>query len=383
MNKDFILMHYEICYPLRCYFDIEGDNLILKTEIIRIDQSIAGWESQLDHAAEVIRQGGLVAFPTETVYGLGANTFDIKAIENIYKAKGRPSDNPLIVHIAEPEDLKGLVRSVPSSAEMLMDAFWPGPLTMIMPKSDKIPSRITAGLDTVAIRMPSHPIARALIKKCGVPIAAPSANSSGRPSPTLAKHVIEDLSGKIDVIIDGGSAQVGLESTVLDVTVDPPMILRPGGITREQLTALLGNVAADAAIIGANSSTPPRSPGMKYRHYAPKAPFILFQGQASHVAKEIAARADEALSEGKSVGILITEETADEYRKDLFEHCKILCLGTRRAPESLAANLFKCLRDFDSSGVDIILAEAPDNSGIGVAVMNRMVKASGGNIIKL
>lgn len=383
MNKDFVMICYRINYPLWYYLHIEGDNLILKTEIIKIDQSIPGWDNQLDHAAEIIRCGGLVAFPTETVYGLGANTFNINAIENIYKAKGRPSDNPLIVHIAEPDDLEDLVISVPASAEMLMDAFWPGPLTMVMPKSDKIPLRITAGLDTVAIRMPSHPIARALIKKSGVPIAAPSANSSGRPSPTLAKHVIEDLSGKVDVIIDGGSAQVGLESTVLDVTVDPPMILRPGGITCEQLTALLGDVSTDAALSGAKTSTPPRSPGMKYRHYAPRAPFILFQGQAFLVAKEIVTHADKALGDGMSVGILITEETAGEYRQDLFEHCNILCLGSRKTPESLAANLFKCLRDFDASDVDIILAEAPDNSGIGMAVMNRMVKASGGNIIKL
>ncbi len=355
----------------------------MKTEIIKIDQNIPDWDKQLDHAAEIIRRGGLVAFPTETVYGLGANTFDVNALENIYKAKGRPSDNPLIVHIAKPEDLEGLVRSVPASAEKLMRAFWPGPLTMVMPKSDKIPLKITAGLDTIAIRMPSHPIAQALIRKSGFPIAAPSANSSGRPSPTLAKHVIEDLSGKVDVIIDGGSAQVGLESTVLDVTVDPPIILRPGGITREQLADLLGKVSTDTALTGTNSSTPPRSPGMKYRHYAPRAPFILFQGQASLAAKEIIKHADKALGDGMSVGVLITEETAGEYRKDLFEHCKVLCLGTRKAPESLAANLFKCLRDFDASDVDLILAEAPDNSGIGMAVVNRMAKASGGNIIKL
>lgn len=356
----------------------------MKTEIIKIDTSTPDWDKQLDHAAKVLTQGGLVAFPTETVYGLGANALDKKAIESIYSAKGRPSDNPLIVHISEIKSLKKLVSSIPPDAPAMMDAFWPGPLTLVMPKSEQIPSIITAGLDTVAIRMPSHPIALALIKKAGVPIAAPSANSSGRPSPTLAKHVIEDLSGKVDVIIDGGSTEVGVESTVLDLTVMPPMILRPGGITFEQLQQLLLNVGYDPALSNILVGTaPPRSPGMKYKHYSPKAALLLVMGDPERVASEISKRAELYHREGTSVGILSTEETAALYEPSLYSFCKILSLGSRKSPESLATNLFRCLREFDEKSIEVILAETPDIKGIGQAVMNRLIKAAGGNIIQL
>lgn len=354
------------------------------TEIIKIDTAVPDWDKQLDHATEILRSGGLVAFPTETVYGLGANALDEKAVKNIYKAKGRPSDNPLIVHIAETNVLGDLVTTVPAAAQRLMDAFWPGPLTLVFPKSDRIPSVITAGLDTVAIRMPSHPIALALIKKAGVPVAAPSANSSGRPSPTLAKHVIEDLSGKVDVIIDGGNSKVGLESTVLDITSVPPVILRPGGVTLEQLRQILGNVGVDPAIVsGHTSATPPRSPGMKYRHYAPKAALLIIQGQNDQVVSEISRRAALYINEGTVTGILATDETKALYESSIHISCRVLSLGSRLKPESLAANLFKCLREFDEKAVDVILSEMPESDGIGLAVANRLTKAAGGNIIKL
>ncbi len=362
----------------------------MRTEIIKIDINTPDWDKQLDHAAEVLKAGGLVAFPTETVYGLGANALDTKAVEGVFKAKGRPSDNPLIVHIADIGVLESLVNTVPETAPLLMETFWPGPLTLVMPKSDKVPSIITAGLDTVAIRMPSHPIALALIKKAGVPLAAPSANSSGRPSPTLAKHVAEDLSGKIDIIIDGGSTNIGLESTVLDVASGQPTILRPGGITLEQLQQLLGTVGSDlelspepAGNLADTPPPPPRSPGMKHRHYAPNAVLLLVQGQHDRVVNEIGRRAELYLNEGTAIGILTTNETAALYEPTLYTTCRILSLGSRLQPETLASNLFRCLREFDEKAVEVILAESPEVAGIGLAVMNRLTKAAGGNIIKV
>lgn len=356
----------------------------MDTQIIKIDITAPDWENQLDIAAQVLRSGGLVAFPTETVYGLGANALDSQAVEGIYKAKGRPADNPLIVHIADFNDIDTLAGSIPKVVPLLMDTFWPGPLTLVMPKSERIPSIITAGLDTVGIRMPSHPIALALIRKAGIPIAAPSANSSGRPSPTLAKHVMEDLAGKVDIIIDGGSTRVGVESTVLDTTADPPVILRPGGVTWEQLQRLLGKIDTDPALyIKDCENIRPRSPGLKYRHYAPKAALLLLQGTSEQVAAEISRRAKLYNREGSSVGLLITEETASLYEPSLYRFCKILSMGSRKNPETLAASLFKCLREFDEKGIDFILAESPDSGGIGQAVMNRLLKASGGNLISL
>jgi L-threonylcarbamoyladenylate synthase len=356
----------------------------LHTEIIKIDMSVPDWDKQLDKAAEVLKSGGLVAFPTETVYGLGANALDEKAVKSIYKAKGRPSDNPLIVHISDINALEALVGSIPATAPRLMKAFWPGPLTLVFPKSDKIPSVITAGLDTVAIRMPSHPIALALIRKAGIPIAAPSANSSGRPSPTLAKHVIEDLAGKVDIIIDGGNSIVGLESTVLDIIPAQPVILRPGGVTQEQLRQLLGNVGMDPAITnGQSSAATPRSPGMKYRHYAPKAALLLFQGGNDSVVAEICRRAALYINEGTSVGILATDETKALYEPSMHLSSRMLSLGSRLKPEILASNLFRCLREFDEKAVEVILAEIPESDGIGLAVVNRLMKAAGGNIIKV
>ena len=355
----------------------------MKTQIIRVDTTEKDWDKQLDHAAEILRSGGLGAFPTETVFGLGANALDEAAVEAIYKAKGRPSDNPLIVHITDTDAIKTLSDNTPETAHILMNAFWPGPLTLVMPRSSMVPDIITAGLDTVAVRMPSHPVASALIRKAGVPVAAPSANSSGRPSPTLAKHVIDDLMGKVDVIIDGGNAEVGVESTVLDITVNPPVILRPGGVTLEQLRSVLGDVVSDPASDSTDMTGTPKSPGMKYRHYSPKATLLLLEGDPEQVAAEISKRADLYNKEGTAVGLLVTDETAALYDPSLYSYCKILSLGSRRDPNTLASNLFRCLREFDDKNVEVIMAETTDVSGIGQAVMNRLMKAAGGNIIKL
>jgi L-threonylcarbamoyladenylate synthase len=350
----------------------------LKTEIIKVDKNNIDLE-KISHAAKVLKNGGLVAFPTETVYGLGANALDEGAVKKIFTAKGRPSDNPLIVHIADKSSLGSIVRETSSNASILMDRFWPGPLTLVLKKSEIIPSVITAGLDTVAVRMPSHPVALALIKESGLPIAAPSANTSGRPSPTHAKHVIGDLEGKVDVILDAGSADVGLESTVLDATIIPPMILRPGGVTWEQLSGVLGVVDIDPSLAGSTSNDfKPKSPGMKYKHYSPKAQVIIVSGNTSDVTIRINRLICEYSSKSLKVGVLATDQTKNAYSAH-----EVISAGDRERPETIAANLFDALREFDERGVQIILAEAVDNSGIGMAIMNRMSKAAGYNIIKV
>ncbi|MFZ5986103.1 MAG: L-threonylcarbamoyladenylate synthase [Bacillota bacterium] len=350
----------------------------MKTEILKIDINDIDIQ-KIRYAADVLRQGGLVAFPTETVYGLGADALNEKAVKKIFEAKGRPSDNPLIVHIEDSRSINELVSDIPSNASILMDRFWPGPLTLVMKKSKKVPEIITAGLSTVAIRVPSHPIALALIREAGLPVAAPSANVSGKPSPTAAKHVIDDLSGKVDVIIEGGSANIGVESTVIDITLTPPVILRPGGISPEQLGNVLGGVAIDPAVVKADSTEfVPRSPGMKYTHYSPKAEVIVVEGEPLKVAKKIAGMIEDYKENGISVGVLSTEQT-----KDLYLEVPVISLGDRLTPETIAANLFKAFRDFDDIGIKIILAEAIDNTGIGLAVMNRMKKAAGYNIVKI
>lgn len=348
------------------------------TEIIKLDADNIDID-RLGFAAEVIRNGGLVAFPTETVYGLGADALNEAAVESIFRAKGRPSDNPLIVHIADKGMVDSLVRSTTNEALRLMDSFWPGPLTIVMDKSGAVPRIVTAGLDTVAVRMPLHPVALALIKLSGCPIAAPSANVSGRPSPTDAKHVIEDLSGRVDVIIDAGPAKVGLESTVLDATVMPPVILRPGGITPEQLRAVIGEVGIDPALLSKDrADIIPKSPGMKYTHYSPKAQVIIIRGGLARVAGRINQMIDEYEAKGIRAGVMATEQTGSFYPKGT-----VISAGDRDRPETIAANLFRVLREFDDRQVQVILAEAVDNTGIGLAVMNRLQKAAGYNIIEV
>ena len=333
----------------------------------------------LAEAARVIRGGGLVAFPTETVYGLGANALDPAAVGKIFVAKGRPGDNPLIVHIAREGELDRLVTRVPDRARPLLARFWPGPLTLIFPKQDHIPAETTAGLPTVAVRMPAHPVALALIDMAGVPIAAPSANLSGRPSPTTAQHVLADLAGRVDIVIDGGRTDVGVESTVLDVTVDPPVLLRPGGITREELEEFLPDLQVDTGVGGLppREDFRPRSPGMKYTHYAPEAEVVVVEGPVEAVQEKIRDLARFYREQGLKVGIMASRETAAAYGEG-----EVLVVGGRGELASVAANLFACFRRFDALGVDIILAEGFEAVGLGLAIMNRLRKAAGYRIVK-
>lgn len=329
----------------------------------------------IEAGAELIKNGGIVAFPTETVYGLGANAFCEEAIDKIFIAKGRPQDNPLILHVSSIDEVYPLVEEVNENMKMLMEKFWPGPLTIIFKKSSKVSKKLTGGLSTVAIRMPKNKIALELISSSGVPIAAPSANTSGRPSPTEASHVIEDMYGKIDMIIDGGSTGVGVESTVVDMSEEVPTILRPGGVTLEDLLQVFPEAKYDQSIISDDENIVPKSPGQKYKHYAPKAKMIVFTGDVKNISKNIKAQIKSLTLEGKKVGIMATEETKDEYNEGI-----VLVVGSRSDKNSIARNLFKVLRQFDELDVDMILAEGVDTEGIGRAIMNRMKKACGGDI---
>ncbi|WP_368503079.1 L-threonylcarbamoyladenylate synthase [Alkalihalophilus sp. As8PL] len=316
-----------------------------------------------------IKSGEVVAFPTETVYGLGANALSEEAIAKIFKAKGRPSDNPLIVHISKKEQLDELVTEVSRAAEKLMDAFWPGPLTLIFKKKGSIAKNVTAGLETVAIRMPSHPTALELIEAAGVPVAAPSANLSGKPSPTTAQHVYHDLQGRIAAVVDGGSTGVGLESTVLDCSVDVPMLYRPGGVTVEQIEKVIGEVTIDPSL--KDTEDTPRSPGMKYTHYAPKGSLTLVKD-----ASNIQPLLNEARGQGKRVGVLTTKERANHYDADAVIAC-----GEREDLASVATKLYDTLRQFDQKEIDVIYSETFPNEGVGVAIMNRLEKAAGGRVV--
>ncbi len=329
--------------------------------------SPAEWEKTVS----VLRNGGLVAFPTETVYGLGGDATDPHAARKIYQAKGRPSDNPLIVHIADFSQLEDIVAETPEKARTLAQRFWPGPLTLILKKNGRIPLETTGGLDTVAVRMPDHPLARTLLKKSGVMIAAPSANTSGRPSPTTAAHVLEDLDGRVDVIVDGGAVGIGIESTILDLTEDPPMILRPGFLTKEALCEAIGEVRTDPGLCK-DTAERPKAPGMRYRHYAPRAELTLIEGDSREVVAAINALAKNAEAHGRRVGILATEGTKDSYRAG-----EAVSVGNREDEAEVARHLYSVLRRFDNLGVDVIYSESFDDSGLGQAVMNRLLKAAG------
>ncbi len=335
-------------------------------------------KEELVKAGEIIRNGGLVAFPTETVYGLGGDALNPESSKKIYAAKGRPSDNPLIVHVANMEDLSKIVKEVPEAAKKLADAFWPGPLTMIMNKNDKVPYETTGGLDTVAIRMPNNEIALELIRQSGGYIAAPSANTSGRPSPTVARYCVEDLSGKIEMIIDGGQVGIGLESTIVDLTSEVPMILRPGYITADMLKEVLGEISIDRTIIDSTSTQKPKAPGMKYRHYAPKGSLMIVEGPQDKVVSYINEKTKEALLQGKRVGIIGTDAT-----KALYNEGIIKSVGNREDEKTIAHELFKVLREFDDENVDVMFSESFDDSGIGQAIMNRLLKAAGHNVTVL
>jgi L-threonylcarbamoyladenylate synthase len=349
----------------------------IKTVVLKVDPHRPE-PDKIRVAAEVLRKGGLVAFPTETVYGLGANALDEKAVMRIFEAKERPADNPIIVHVANRDDIYVLAEHVPQVAEKLIDEFWPGPLTLLFVKSDAVPSAVTAGLATVAVRMPSHAVAHALITEAGVPVAAPSANLAGKPSPTSAKHVLDDLSGRIEVLIDGGEIGYGVESTVLDLTTEPPAVLRPGPITVEELQRVVGGVEVHPI---ARAEVPvevaiARSPGMKYRHYAPAAEVVVVEGPLEGVIKKAQELADARRILGEKVGIMATEETAPKYRADVVK-----VVGSRLDPRTVAKNLFRVLRELDEEGVKFVVAEGLEPTGIGLAVMNRLRKAAGYNIV--
>ncbi len=333
-------------------------------------------KAALIEAGEIIKNGGLVAFPTETVYGLGGDALNENSSEKIYRAKGRPSDNPLIVHICKMEDMYPIVREVPENALKLAEAFWPGPLTMILYKSEKVPYTTTGGLETVAIRMPGHETALAFIEAAGGYVAAPSANTSGKPSPTLAKYVAEDMDGKIDLIIDGEEIDIGLESTIVDLTGDIPMILRPGYITKEMLERVLGEVSFDQTILDSQSLQAPKAPGMKYKHYAPKGDLIIISGEQQRVVDEINKKTKVMQDKGKTVGVIGTDETVSFYMAD-----SVKSAGSRKDEESIAKTLYKMLREFDDEDITIIYSESfADAEGMGQAIMNRLLKAAGHHI---
>jgi len=330
-------------------------------------------------ATQIIQRGGLVAFPTETVYGLGADALNPSAVLALFSAKKRPLDNPPIVHVARVNDVYKLAKEVSKKAELLMKEFWPGPLTLVFKCSSTVPKVTVAGLDTIAIRMPKHKVALSLIKESGCSIAAPSANLAGKPSPTTAKHVYEDLNGRIDMILDSGATNIGVESTVVDMSVDPPMVLRPGGTTFEALKKVTSDVKLHP-FVEAESELPLekiRSPGMKHKHYAPKAQVILVEGTAETITGKIQDLTEFYRVKGEKVGILATDETQTFYKADVVKS-----LGSRLNLATVAQSMFRLLREVDAENVDVIIAEGVPLDGIGLAIMNRLRKASGYRIIK-
>lgn len=335
---------------------------------------------ELKQAANILKNGGLVAFPTETVYGLGADALNPQASKKIYKAKGRPSDNPLIVHIANPDHLDVIARDIPEKAYELAGVFWPGPLTIILNKKEIVPFETTGGLNTVAIRLPASRIARDVISASGGYIAAPSANTSGKPSPTMAEHVVEDLDGKIDMIIDGGKSTLGLESTIIDLTGEVATILRPGCISKNMIENVIGNVEYDKAVLTKkiDENIVAKAPGMKYRHYAPEGSLTIYEGSIESVAAVINNKAKELIETGKRVGIIATEET-----KHFYEYGIIKVIGSRSDEDSIAAGLYSVLRDFDDIHVEYIFSESFEGDDLGQAIMNRLLKAAGYNIVKV
>lgn len=347
----------------------------METKVVKIDPEHPD-PQVIEEAGVLIQNGELVAFPTETVYGLGADALRAEASKKIYAAKGRPSDNPLIVHICEYEALEKITRNLPKEAKMLSDAFWPGPLTMIFEKSSLVPYETTGGMDTVAVRMPSHSVAAALIRAGGGYIAAPSANTSGRPSPTLAEHVYEDLNGRIPMILDGGPVGIGIESTIIDLSEDVPMILRPGYITKQMLADVIGEVRDDPGFISADSSVKPKAPGMKYRHYAPKADLMIVNGRAEQVIAEINRRAETCKRGHRLCGVICTDETQNAYHADYVKS-----IGSRNNEDAIAHNLYRILREFDDLQVERIYSESFSTPRIGHAIMNRLLKAAGHQVI--
>ncbi|NMP37373.1 MAG: threonylcarbamoyl-AMP synthase [Clostridiales bacterium] len=342
----------------------------METKIFKIQSSDD--TQAIAEVAEILKNGGIAAIPTETVYGLAAGAFDVKAVENIFIAKGRPQDNPLIVHIADFDSINELVSSLPDSARILAKKFWPGPLTMILPKSDKVPLVVTAGLDTVAVRMPSHPVAAAIIRASGLPLAAPSANLSGKPSPTNARYVIEDLNGRVDAIADGGDCSAGVESTVISLAGDVPRVLRPGVITVEQLRSVLGDVIVDKAVLSQpEKGAKVMSPGMKYKHYAPKAKITIINSSLERYIEYINENA--------------TENTAALCfdGEERLMPLKCVTYGGENDGMAQAHRLFDALRELDEIGAQTVFARCPSSDGVGLAVYNRLLRAAAFRVVYL
>lgn len=346
----------------------------MKTIYAKMEEEALDLEA-LRTAGEILKKGGLVAFPTETVYGLGGDGLNPDSSRKIYAAKGRPSDNPLIIHICRWEDIYEIADPVPEAAKKVAEAFWPGPLTMILKKKDIVPKETTGGLETVAIRFPSHKTAQALIEAAGGFVAAPSANASGRPSPTLAKYVAEDMDGRIDMIIDGGAVGIGLESTIIDLTGEEPMILRPGYVTQEMLSGVLGQVDMDKTILDVNCKERPKAPGMRYRHYAPQAELVIMEGAQENVIAAINEKTRTFQAAGERVGVIATDETKEDYCADIVKS-----VGAREDEDAVARSLFRILREFDDENVTKIYSEAFCAEGLGQAVMNRLLKAAGHHV---
>ncbi|WKY47938.1 L-threonylcarbamoyladenylate synthase [Eubacteriaceae bacterium ES3] len=348
----------------------------MKTEIYQIDGLDQTNIDKLEEAAQWIKKGETVVFPTETVYGLGADALNPAAVKKIFEAKGRPNDNPLIIHISKAENLALLVSEIPPKAKLLMEVFWPGPLTMVLKKSDAVPDEVTAGLDTVAVRLPDHPIASAFIKLAGCPIAAPSANRSGRPSPTQANHVLTDLNGLVPAMIISSDAEIGLESTVIDMTVEPPMVLRPGDITVCALRDVLGEVAVAPNVTDDVCPEKVASPGMKYTHYSPKGELIIVKGNQEEITEKIRKALKHSKKARMKIGVLATNETMDFYKEGIT-----ISLGSQADPKELAKNLYSRLRTFDDLGVEIIYAEDIPMNNETLALINRLYKAAGYHFI--
>ena len=348
----------------------------METIVSKITHTIED-DAVIRKAGEIIRAGGLVAFPTETVYGLGGDALNPEASGKIYAAKGRPSDNPLIIHICKLDDITRIVADFPMKAKKLAEAFWPGPLTMVLPKAEIVPNQTTGGLDTVAVRMPVDPTALAFIEAAGGYVAAPSANISGRPSPTDAGYVIEDMNGRIEMILDDGAVEIGLESTIVDLTGEVPMLLRPGFITLPMLEEVLGQVDVDRTILDGDCLDKPKAPGMKYKHYAPKGELTIVTGQEDKVVDAINMLFDKADAQGENVGVIATDET-----KELYRAHSIKSVGMRSDEVSIAKNLYRILREFDDENITLIYSESFVSGGIGQAIMNRLLKAAGHKILQ-
>lgn len=356
------------------------DTIIAKVNKENLDEPES--KEALYKAAEIIRTGGLVAFPTETVYGLGGNALDKEASKKIYAAKGRPSDNPLIVHICSLDQLYEIASEVTPEMKTLAEKFWPGPMTMIVNSNGKVPHETTGGLDTVAVRFPVHPVVMALIRESGCMIAAPSANTSGRPSPTKASHVEEDLAGKIDMILDGGEVNIGLESTIVDMTVDEPTILRPGFITIEDIKETLGSCKMDPGLSSENANVRPKAPGMRYRHYAPKAQLSIVEGEREKVITKIVALATESEQNGVKTAVLCSDESRADYKILEYLGVQIFDMGSFETEDDIARNLFDVLRKCDDLQVGRIFSESFDTKRLGNAIMNRLLKAAGHSVVE-